>query len=52
MRPIVTCRITETAVLAPETTAQRCAAGDIVVGGLRVEKPAEEVEQHTVIRWQ
>jgi len=50
MRPIVTCQITKAAVLAPPATAQRCAAGDLVVGRLRVEKPAEKVEQHSVIR--
>jgi hypothetical protein len=44
MRPIVTCQIRKAAVLAPPATAQRCAAGDFVVGRLRVEKPAEKVE--------
>jgi hypothetical protein len=44
MRPIVTCQIRKAAVLAPPATAQRCAAGDLVVGRLRVEKPAEKVE--------
>jgi hypothetical protein len=44
MRSIVTCRIGKAAVLAPPATAQRCAAGDLVVGRLRVEKPTEKVE--------
>jgi hypothetical protein len=50
MRPVVTCRVTEPAVLAPPATPERCATGDLVVGRLRVEKPAEEVEQHSVNR--
>jgi hypothetical protein len=44
MRSIVTCQIRKAAVLAPPATAQRGAAGDLVIGRLRVEKPAEKVE--------
>jgi hypothetical protein len=44
MRPIVTCQIRKAAVLAPPATAQRCAARDLVLGRVRVEKSAEKVE--------
>ena len=50
MRPIVTRRIAKAAVLASPPTPERCAAGDFIVGRLRVKERAKEVEQHSVVR--